>query len=425
MAIGKAQWAAGTLFALLLAMGSGCASPSGAEQYYRSVSHTIDGQRSEMPSVIASAEQAARLYVEDDYPIAVTGDGRFMSEALGRSGGMMRLIALPADSSHWKGIVLYALGSRSFSADLQKIELLRAGGSYVVVFGREEELRQAKAFSATFDNAINTHASRHDGIMRDEKGAWVIPTDGVADMSAMWTWTAEFVAACTRLEKMPTMYLGYVNEGGREREKRIGDAKFHSEVPIAVPAGQLGGEYLATLKANLEAIHREEMDDIRTVAAIANRTREIGGTNYVITMGHAMQTLLAVEPSLFTELMPEQPLAHEPNGNDFIYYVGYSVFVQNNIGWDHLLGVVRDGKATVAWSVATYNPVEMSTIPEGDIIIDQHWAEGDADITVPGYDIKIIPTSGVLAETTFWMVNAEMRKPSDRMSLRSDGSAFR
>src|SRR5690606_13655677 len=103
-----------------------------------------------------------------------------------------------------------------------------------------------------------------------------------------------------------------------------------------VPAGQLGGEYLATLKANLEAIHREEMDDIRTVAAIANRTREIGGTNYVITMGHAMQTLLAVEPSLFTELLPEQPLAHEPNGNDFIYYVGYSVFVQNNIGWDHL-----------------------------------------------------------------------------------------
>ena len=43
-----------------------------------------------------------------------------------------------------------------------------------------------------------------------------------------------------------------------------------------------------------------------------------------------------------------------------------------------------------------------------EIFIDQHWRFGDAVATVPGYDIKIFPTSGVIADAALWMVNAEM-----------------
>ena len=31
----------------------------------------------------------------------------------------------------------------------------------------------------------------------------------------------------------------------------------------------------------------------------------------------------------------------------------------------------------------------------GDILINQHWAEGDAAVSMPGYDVKILPPSGI------------------------------
>ena len=42
-----------------------------------------------------------------------------------------------------------------------------------------------------------------------------------------------------------------------------------------------------------------------------------------------------------------------------------------------------------------------------EVYIDQHWAFGDAVVEVPGYDVKILPTSGVISEAVLWMVCAE------------------
>jgi hypothetical protein len=58
-----------------------------------------------------------------------------------------------------------------------------------------------------------------------------------------------------------------------------------------------------------------------------------------------------------------------------------------------------------------------SAIPAGETIIWQHWAMGDAVVNVPGYDIKILPPSGVIAEAVLWMTESEM--------LRIEGGAAR
>ena len=52
-----------------------------------------------------------------------------------------------------------------------------------------------------------------------------------------------------------------------------------------------------------------------------------------------------------------------------------------------------------------------------DIYIDPHWRQGDGVVSVPGYGPKIIPVSGVIMASCYWMVIGETMK---RMSLARD-----
>ena len=48
--------------------------------------------------------------------------------------------------------------------------------------------------------------------------------------------------------------------------------------------------------------------------------------------------------------------------------------------------------------------IDMSLI---DISIDPYWKQGDAVVEAPGYDTKIIPPSGVVMVTCYWMIVGE------------------
>ena len=50
----------------------------------------------------------------------------------------------------------------------------------------------------------------------------------------------------------------------------------------------------------------------------------------------------------------------------------------------------------------------MKSVLPGEMYINQHWAMGDSLVTVPGYDVKILPPSGVIEDAVYWSINAEM-----------------
>jgi hypothetical protein len=396
-------------FLPMSAMPIRAAEPSPAENYDHQLITAIDGIQADMPSITRYAERASELYVKEGLPIAIAGDTAFVSEAYGRSGGLMKLKELPVDHSNWAGVVLYALDSESLEHDLSVIASLRESGSYVIAFASASEIDKAADAGQQFDGVIDNHAGPDGGTIQDATGNWIIPVDGPADITAMWTWTAEFAAACTRLGKMPTFYLGYVNPGGREWESKIGGAKFHEETPQSVPAGELGTQYLTELRKNLQQLVANELPDIRKAAELANQTRQAGGTCYVMGIGHAIQPLYGSRPrpGYFQPLEIDPKLSHELKPNDFLLNVGYAVLPADP-AFASLLESLKSSGANAVWSITTYLPDEVKRLPAGDIVIDQYWAAGDADVSLPGYPIKIIPTSGVMAETVFWMVNAEM-----------------
>jgi len=42
------------------------------------------------------------------------------------------------------------------------------------------------------------------------------------------------------------------------------------------------------------------------------------------------------------------------------------------------------------------------------MFVDPFWRFGDAVVTVPGYDVKMLPPSGVIQSMMYWMLSGEI-----------------
>ena len=74
---------------------------------------------------------------------------------------------------------------------------------------------------------------------------------------------------------------------------------------------------------------------------------------------------------------------------DLVVFFGYV-----SVPLDFLRLVHRTG-ATAAWIVSPL-PQDVDFTQFGDSVIDQEWKIGDAAVQVPGYDIRILPPSGII-----------------------------
>ena len=93
--------------------------------------------------------------------------------------------------------------------------------------------------------------------------------------------------------------------------------------------------------------------------------------------------------------------------NDVWLHVGYSYTPRRELDYAD-----RIGAKTVC--VFTPGPIELGegtpVTPEMDkidIYIDPYWKHGDAVVGIADYDTKIIPPSGVIMITCYWMLLGE------------------
>jgi hypothetical protein len=391
-----------------------------AKAYCQWVVSCADAVEKDLPAISASADAAAAKYVKDDYELGVFGDEGVVGELYGRSGGMMRLSVdnhsapVPLNDPRLKCVVLVTLREDNLDATVAKAkEFMRHGNKMLVAIGRRDLVEKAKSGGVAFDAAFDSHAAPHGGLFPNARGKWMIATDPVASMIVAWTWTGEFVAACTRLGKMPPVYQGFAVPGGVERAKKIGSIKFHEATPKPVPAGSVGRQYLAAQKSDLAALLKDEETKVRQVAELAARTGQAGKAVYCFVHGHALLRHVPFPPNDpgFFKRANRSWFDLEPgfqlSAGDFVFCVGFDTVFQGK-QWGDFAENARKAGAKLAWSLATYRTDDIKTIPAGELLVDQHWAFGDAVAAVDGYDVKILPTGGVQGEVAYWMVNAEM-----------------
>jgi hypothetical protein len=390
--------------------------------YYHEAVRILDSVESRIDDITGTSARAAKLYVGDDsLRLGVDGAQCFVREATYRSGGIIQ-VDRPnrMQKDAWNGIVLYSLREGRTAEDVDRMKSYLRRRCPLVVFGtgkllasvplKEESLLGKVVVPETTEG---TSASASDAAPRAQ-------TYELATMATLWPWVGEFVAACTRAGKMPTMYQSIRVPGARERNDRLKDLRFHESRPRAVKSGVLARAYLQSARDRLKQLRKDQSEDIKRVARLATERKAQGKRLFMIGGAHGAAHIAdgPRDPDLFTDIAQRWRDQHR-NGSsgdservsfkpgDLLLVVGYD-YVPNEGGWHNLADEARRNGATLVLCIATFRKDQMAQVRSSDILIEMPWELGDAEVELPGYDVNILPTSNVIAAATYGMINAEM-----------------
>jgi hypothetical protein len=344
-----------------------------AEDYLSALHGTIAQTRSNLATLSKSADRAATEFAAGGNLRVAGRQADFIGEACGRAGGLMAIAPLNQDSPTNHDLILYAVPGSPDAEDLKFIARWQEQGATVIQF------------------------SSNAGLYRNQ-----FPVDTVANVVGLWTWTGEFVAACTRLGRMPVLYQSYGLPGGPERGKKYQGKKFHDDLTIKpIPAEVLGRAYLDQIDRILAKIGDTQMPGIHQAAKWWSGT----ASATVMVTGHMfprhaqdprsprLGTFVAVPAWEDKELLDA---THLP---PLVLYIGYQFAPQKLLAQAKALGV-----RLVYCDVQPTQPPE----PADNILyIDPGWPLADGCVKVPGYDVPTLPASGVIQAAIYWTMASE------------------
>lgn len=364
----------------------------------------LDSIDAYLPFFTRPAEEVAERLVAGGKLYIGGSQQAFATEGYYRAGGLMLLqpyqpnLALGSQDT----VLIGSVGSQP-QADVELVRSLRRRGVATVAFGSP----QATALWQEADFFISNPVVDEAGVIRlAAREEPICPLAPVMNVVNLWVFTGELVAALTRHGKMPTMFQSVMCPGGRERNEKFLPTPFHTDRSVP-PVGieTLGRFYLAALRSALTSLWGTQRAAILDAGARVAQARAAGHIAHAVLVGHYVPAEIGRpgDPGLFLPAQakgqPEEPLAGVKAG-DVVFYVGYT--------WlpEPLLGAAKEAGAT---TIAAIAPGEGWTVPDDliDIYIDPQWRLGDAVVEVPGYDLRILPPSGVLQSIIYWCVTAQ------------------
>ncbi len=348
-------------------------SAAAAENYLAHVQRSIAQARSNLTALTSSAEHAAGEFVSGGNLWVGGRQPDFIAEACGRAGGLMASAPLGQRVPGRHDVILYAVPGSIQSEDLK-------------VIGRWE---QEGATAITFSSSA--------GLYRDH-----FPIDTVANVIELWAWTGEFVAASSRLGKMPILYQSYGLPGGPERGKKYEGKKFHDDLTIKpIAAGVLGRRYLDRIQHMLVKLGESQS---RKILKAANWWQQTNSVTILLTghmfPSHAQDPRTLPLGSLVAVPAWEDKDLLDPNRPpQFVLYLGYQFTPRKLLDQVKAMGVKL-----------VYTDVQAAPRPEptGNVLyIEPGWPMADGCVEVPGYDVPILPASGVVQAAIYWSLASE------------------
>jgi hypothetical protein len=343
------------------------------ENYLSALHGAIAQTRSNLAPLANSADRAATDFAAGANLWVAGRQADFIGEACGRAGGLMAIAPLNQGIPVKHDVILYAVPGSPDAGDLKIIEQWQEQGATVIRFGSRA------------------------GLYRDH-----FPVDTVANVVDLWTWTGEFVAACTRLGRMPVLYQSYGLPGGPERGKKYQGKRFHDDLTIKpILAEVLGREYLDRIDHMLAKIGDTQMPKVLKAAAWWGRAASAA----IMVTGHMFPRHAQDPRSLCPGTLVTVPAWEDKELLDVLHppplvlYVGYQFAPRKLLDQAKALGV-----KLVYWDVQPAQPPE----PASNILyINPGWPLADGCVAIPGYDVPILPASGVIQAAIYWTIASE------------------
>jgi hypothetical protein len=168
----------------------------------------------------------------------------------------------------------------------------------------------------------------------------------------------------------------------------------------------LGRTYLARVANSLRSLRATQLDKFAAAGQLAAQTIRAGHTVWYGSLGHLPPELPGQrgDPGLIKPLTigatPEK-LGTVVKPGDLILYVGYYEPYGPWVETAHQCG------AKIV-TVLSGTPERRAEDMGADINLSGCWEFGDAAVEAPGYDIKILPPSGVVQSAAYFMLVAEV-----------------
>jgi hypothetical protein len=184
---------------------------------------------------------------------------------------------------------------------------------------------------------------------------------------------------------------------------------FHTSEEFAlepVTAGIKAIEYLSNLNRCFYGILSTEIRKFEETGELCRASLSAGGTVWCECIGHHMpwQRGIDGDPGIMKMVFPEQGEKDLSLGeSDYYLYNGYYIYPKDN------LERARSSGISSSWLLGGREVHSISPFP-GEIHIDAYWRYADASLSFPGYDIKVIPASGVIMTATLWALTAEIAR---------------
>ena len=369
-----------------------------ANKYFDLLEEGLASSRSQLPEITSAAEQAAVGFIAGGQIYSYSHARDFTDEAAGRAGGLMCLKQLKDQKIAKNDVILFGIRGALTKKDRALIKKWREAGAFVVTFGAWLGKSDPPAAQADF-TSIKASGLK---VIRDGKDA-ICPVDTVMNVVNLWTFTGELVAACTRRGKMPTLYQSYGAPGGRKRGEKYNGKVFHDDMTIKpIKPGTLGGAYLDVIRKSIKKIRTNE---ITKIARSGSQMRTSAKTKkpLILSVGHMF-------PDHFNDPRTPQGIVTRrcsvkkspeltDNALRYVLYVGYQKAPKI------LIESARQKKIPLTY-ISVQN-VKTSGVESPLIYIKPYWPITDNCVSISGYDIPILPASGVLDASIYWAIRAE------------------
>ena len=365
----------------------------------------VEGLRLRLPAISEVADQVAGRLAADGRLLLASVRPDFTSEGFIRSGGLMlaeewtpETVLSPDD------VVILGWSGAPLDQELELLWDLRASGALIVGIGPASWDGADEQVGADLFLKSSLPLTR---AVTAPFGGESYPLISLQNLVVLWTFIGEIVAALTRVGQMPAMYQSVLVAGARDRNARFVGSRFHQthQVP-AMPLGQVGGDYLDAIGGILGALIEEEARAIDQVGEVCAQVLNDGGVIHAGMISHfpVYQHGAPGDPLYMRRLARldgESPsvaeLERELESGDLFFFLGY--YRRPTQAYQ----VVRRAGARIV-EVITGDGLDGP--PQPDYVIRPKWPFGDAVTRVPGYDVEILPSSGIVQAAIYWAVVA-------------------
>ena len=367
----------------------------------------IEGLRPRLPVISEVADKVAGRLAADGRLLLASVRPDFTSEGFIRSGGLMLAEEwTPETVLSTSDTVILGWSGAPPDQELELLRELRASGALIVGIGPASWVGADSQMGA--DLFLESAISLPE-VVTAPFGGEGYPLISLQNLVVLWTFIGEIVASLTRIGRMPAMYQSVLVAGARERNARFIGSRFHkTHQVLAMPPGQVGGDYLDAIGAILRALIKEEAGAIDRVGAVCAQVLNDGGVIHAGMISHfpVYQHGAPGDPLYMRRLARldgESPsvaeLERELESGDLFFFLGY---------YRRPTQAYQVARRTGAQIVEVITGDGLDGSPQPDYVIRPKWPFGDSVTRVPGYDVEILPSSGIVQAAIYWAVVASI-----------------